>query len=284
VDVRDFTRPEPRTCGHMADRQDHVAGSRPNNCRSDGICEPGQAVCKTVGSAYASSNLAPATTSENGPWPAVTAACGPFARCAALLHHVPSRGAVSKWLRTYSGRIRGRRSGARHRWFRAPAGQEQRSGGPADRRGPFLWFRRGRPAGPGRARLAVCACPASEAGLWVPLAPRGAVMGGQSLRCRHRNTVRAWRRVSAGHASDVPSGHQRAAARTLTSLDTDLSVTWTGSWLTSRAPGSRREGSKRPPACGSARVHQCSPCVLPAAGAGAHDLLGSAGRGPGHRG
>ena len=33
-------------------------------------------LCKTVGSAYASSNLAPATTSENGPWPAVTAVGG----------------------------------------------------------------------------------------------------------------------------------------------------------------------------------------------------------------
>jgi hypothetical protein len=51
------------------------------------------------------------------------AACGPFARCPALLHHVPSRGAVSQWLRTYGGRIGGRRSGARHRRFRAPAGQ-----------------------------------------------------------------------------------------------------------------------------------------------------------------
>jgi hypothetical protein len=30
----------------------------------------GDAVCKTVGSAYASSNLAPATTSLNSPWPA----------------------------------------------------------------------------------------------------------------------------------------------------------------------------------------------------------------------
>jgi hypothetical protein len=64
-------------------------------------------VCKTVGLACASSNLAPATISENGPWPAVIAACGPFARCAALLHRVPSRGAVSPWLRIYSGRIGG---------------------------------------------------------------------------------------------------------------------------------------------------------------------------------
>ena len=74
-------------------------------------------VCKTVGSAYASSNLAPATTSENGPWPAVIAACGPFARCLTLLHHVPLRGTVSQWLRTYSGRERGRASGSRHRWL-----------------------------------------------------------------------------------------------------------------------------------------------------------------------
>jgi hypothetical protein len=34
------------------------------------------AFCKTVGSAYASSNLAPATTSGNGPWPARIAARG----------------------------------------------------------------------------------------------------------------------------------------------------------------------------------------------------------------
>jgi len=36
----------------------------------------GWAVCKTVGSAYASSNLAPATTSGNGPWPAHIVARG----------------------------------------------------------------------------------------------------------------------------------------------------------------------------------------------------------------
>ena len=59
----------------------------------------------------------------------------------------------------------------------------------------------------------------------------------------------------------------------------DLSVTWTGSWLTSRAPGPRRAGSKRSPACGSARVHQCSPRVLPTVGAGTLDLRGLAGLG-----
>jgi hypothetical protein len=90
-----------------------------------------EAVCKTVGSAYASSNLAPATTSRNGPWPAVIAACGPFACCRALFHHVPSRGAVSQWLRTYSGRELGGASGSRHRRFCGPGRGCPVTGSPA---------------------------------------------------------------------------------------------------------------------------------------------------------
>jgi len=36
VSVRDFIGPDPRAHGHMTDRQDHEAGSRPNN-RTHGV-------------------------------------------------------------------------------------------------------------------------------------------------------------------------------------------------------------------------------------------------------
>jgi hypothetical protein len=110
-----------------------------------GFAPAADVLCKTVGSAYASSNLAPATTSENVPGPAMIAACGPFARCRALLHYVPSRGAVSQWLRTDRG--------LRERFTAPPVLGAARPGAavrwPCSPRGPFSWFRQGRPAGAG---------------------------------------------------------------------------------------------------------------------------------------
>lgn len=35
ADVRSFIRPDSRTCGHIADRQDNVASDRPENRSSD---------------------------------------------------------------------------------------------------------------------------------------------------------------------------------------------------------------------------------------------------------
>jgi len=165
-----------------------IAGQGPVN----GV---GEAVCKTVGSAYASSNLAPATTSGNGPWPACIAARGPFARCLTLLHHVLLRGTVSQWLRTYSGRERGRASGSRHRWLgwlrgqRTPvrgvrgvpgAGCCRGSRGPANGRaipGWCPWGLQGREAGWGsflaRRRCSGLASPRSASqAAGVPLAAR----------------------------------------------------------------------------------------------------------------
>jgi hypothetical protein len=37
VDVRAFAGTHCRTCGHIADRQDHVAGDRLSNRSSDGM-------------------------------------------------------------------------------------------------------------------------------------------------------------------------------------------------------------------------------------------------------
>src|SRR5271163_3066768 len=59
VDVRDFIRPDSRTCGQVRSRRRRSAGKpqlRPH------ITNLGQAVCKTVGSAYVGSNPTPATT------------------------------------------------------------------------------------------------------------------------------------------------------------------------------------------------------------------------------
>jgi hypothetical protein len=121
------TAPESGAHGRIAD-----GGSR--NRASKGVC-PGQRHrpragapgCKTAGSAYASSSPAPATTSENGSWPAVTTACGPFAHCLALVHDVPSRGVVSQWLRTWTcggghGRCR-----HRGRWSSSASGRHSGS-------------------------------------------------------------------------------------------------------------------------------------------------------------
>jgi hypothetical protein len=76
---------------------------------------PKGAVCKTVGSAYVGSNPTPATTCENGPWPGVSPAPRAVVRCVILCHRRPGDAAAQRWLRTYSGRDRGRRSGAPNR-------------------------------------------------------------------------------------------------------------------------------------------------------------------------
>jgi len=73
------------------------------------------AVCKTVGSAYASSNLAPATTCEDGQLAAETRPCGPFPSRHAMYQGASLR--VDAWQcpRTYSGQRPGGTSGAYNR-------------------------------------------------------------------------------------------------------------------------------------------------------------------------
>jgi hypothetical protein len=72
-------------------------------------------VCKTVGSAYVGSNPTPATTSGNGPWPGVSPGSRAVGRRVILCHHRSADVAARQWLRTYSGRNRGRRSGSPNR-------------------------------------------------------------------------------------------------------------------------------------------------------------------------
>ena len=62
------------------------------------------AYCKTVGSAYVGSNPTPATTCENGPLARNSRRCGPFLLCPVVCHLVALRAAVSRCLRTHSGR------------------------------------------------------------------------------------------------------------------------------------------------------------------------------------
>ena len=60
-------------------------------------------VCKTVGSAYVGSNPTPATTCENGPWPADARRFEPLYYGLSQSHCVPVSPAISGCPRTYSG-------------------------------------------------------------------------------------------------------------------------------------------------------------------------------------
>jgi hypothetical protein len=57
-------------------QQSHVIGEV-----KTGTLQSAVTACKTVGSAYVGSNLAPAITCENGPLGAVTPPGGPFSYC-----------------------------------------------------------------------------------------------------------------------------------------------------------------------------------------------------------
>jgi len=80
------------------------------------------APCKTVGLAYDGSNPSPTTTSENGPRPGVSPASQTVVRCVILCHGRSGDVAAPRWLRTYSGRIRGWRSGSPNRLLRTLPG------------------------------------------------------------------------------------------------------------------------------------------------------------------
>src|SRR5262249_42129042 len=101
---------------------------------------PKGAVCKTVGLAYDGSNPSPATTSENGPW----AGASPPSRAVVpwvILCHRRSEGvAAPRWLRTYSGRNRGRRSGSPNRLLCGTAGHSACLSGGLPRWRPYVAF------------------------------------------------------------------------------------------------------------------------------------------------
>ena len=70
---------------------------------------------KPVGYAFPGSNPGPATTSGNGLWPGVPPGSRAAVRCVILCHRRSGDVAAPRWLRTYSGRIRGWRSGSPNR-------------------------------------------------------------------------------------------------------------------------------------------------------------------------
>jgi len=123
VAIRGFTHPGPASA-RTYDGQDWarrpVPAIKPQVRRH--MTASGQAVCKTVGLAYDGSNPSPATTSENGPRPGVSPASQTVVRCVILCHGRSGDVAAPRWLRTYSGRIRGWRSGSPNRLLRTLPG------------------------------------------------------------------------------------------------------------------------------------------------------------------
>ncbi len=109
------SRPFPCGHGHMTDRDELEVRLIDICARQNNVLILGQAVCKTVGSAYVGSNPTPATTCENGPLAAETRPGGPFPSC-----HVVYQGAslwVDAWqcARTYGVQRPGKTSGAYNR-------------------------------------------------------------------------------------------------------------------------------------------------------------------------
>jgi hypothetical protein len=138
------------------------------------IAASGQAVCKTVGSAYDGSNPSPATRCGNGPLAANSRASGPFLLCPSVCHLVALLTAVSRHPRTHSGRNPGRQDGRRNRGFPRTA-RTGRAGGVF----PLTCARRVERAS-ACARPAACAC--RKARPPAGLAVSAARAAGQSIR------------------------------------------------------------------------------------------------------
>ena len=118
--VRGFTPPD-RASARTYDGQDRA--QRPVSARKQQVRRhmpgPGQAVCKTVGSAYVGSNPTPATTCENGPRAAETRPGGRFLLvtvCIRLCHCGSMRSGVHG--RIADGVRAARTVGAHRRLFR----------------------------------------------------------------------------------------------------------------------------------------------------------------------
>src|SRR5205809_848961 len=74
-----------------------------------------EGILSRSGRDFPGSNPGHATTSGNGPWPGVSPGLRAVVRCVIFGHRRSGDAAAPRWLRTYSGRDQGRRSGSPNR-------------------------------------------------------------------------------------------------------------------------------------------------------------------------